>query len=40
MFTIAANALTPTLADGTYIYWGGGLGTILIIVIIVVLLRR
>ncbi|MFA6133036.1 MAG: hypothetical protein WC869_03345 [Phycisphaerae bacterium] len=40
MFTALANALTPVLADGTYIYWGGGLGTILIIVVIVLVLRR
>ena len=41
MFTALANALTPVLADGTYIYWGGGgLGTIIVIVVIVLLLRR
>jgi len=41
MFTTLANALTPILADGTYIYWGGGgLGTIIVIVVIVLLLRR
>ena len=41
MFTALANALTPVLADGTNIYWGGGgLGTILLIVVIVLLLRR
>jgi hypothetical protein len=41
MFTAFANAFSPVLADGTYIYWGGGgLGTILLIVVIVLLLRR
>ena len=40
MFTALANVLTPVLADGTYIYWGGGLGTIIVIVVIVLLLRR
>ena len=41
MFTALANAFTPVLADGTYLYWGGGgLGTILVIVVIVLLLRR
>jgi hypothetical protein len=40
MFTALAT-LTPMLADGTYIYWGGGgLGLIVVIVIIVLLLRR
>ena len=41
MFTALANALKPVLADGTYIYWGGGgLGLIILIVIIVLVLRR
>ena len=41
MLTSLANALTPVLADGTYVYWGGGgLGTIVLIVVIVLLLRR
>jgi hypothetical protein len=41
MLTALANVLTPVLADGTYIYWGGGsLGTIIVIVVIVLLLRR
>jgi hypothetical protein len=41
MFTALASALTPFLADGPYIYWGGGgLGLIIVIVIIVLLLRR
>ena len=40
MFTILATAFTPVLADGTYVYWGGGgLGLILLIVVIVLLLR-
>jgi hypothetical protein len=41
MFTVLANVLTPILADGPYIYLGGGgLGLIIIIVVIVLLLRR
>ena len=41
MFTALANAFTPVLADGPYIYWGGGgLGLIIVVVIIVLLLRR
>ena len=40
MLTALASAFTPVLADGTYIYWGGGLGTIVIIVVVVLLLRR
>ena len=41
MFTVLANVLPPVLADGTYLYWGGGgLGTIIVIVVIVLLLRR
>ena len=41
MFTALANVLTPTLAEGTYIYWGGGgLGLVIAIVVIVLLLRR
>jgi hypothetical protein len=41
MFTIIANALTPILAEGPYIYWGGGgLGLIIVIVVVVLLLRR
>ena len=41
MFTALANALSPVLANGPYIYWGGGgLGLIIIIVVIVLLLRR
>jgi hypothetical protein len=40
MFTALASTIMPVLAERTYIYWGGGLGTILIIVIIVLLLRR
>jgi hypothetical protein len=41
MFTAIANAFTPVLADGTYIYWGGGgLGLVVLIVVIVLLLRR
>jgi hypothetical protein len=40
MLTILANALTPVLGDGTYIYWGGGgLGLIIVIAVIVLLLR-
>jgi hypothetical protein len=40
MITAIATSLTPTLADGTYVYWGGGgLGLILVIVVIVLLLR-
>jgi len=40
MFTALANALMPVLAERTYIYWGGGLGTIILILVIVLLLRR
>ena len=41
MFTAIANAFTPVLADGPYIYWGGGgLGLIVVIVVVVLLLRR
>jgi hypothetical protein len=41
MVTTLATALTPVLADGPYIYWGGGgLGLIILIVVIVLLLRR
>ena len=41
MITALANVLTPVLADGPYIYWGGGgLGLILVIVVVVLLLRR
>jgi hypothetical protein len=41
MITALANVLTPVLADGQYIYWGGGgLGLILVIVVVVLLLRR
>lgn len=41
MFTTLANALTPVLAAGPYIYWGGGgLGLIIIIVVVALLLRR
>ena len=41
MFTALANGLTPVLANGPYIYWGGGgLGLIIVIVVIVLLLRR
>lgn len=40
MFTTLANALMPVLAERTYIYWGGGLGTIVLIVVVVLLLRR
>jgi len=40
MFTLLATALTPVLAAGPYIYWGGGgLGLIVVIVVIVLLLR-
>ena len=40
MITALATALAPTLADGPYLYWGGGgLGLILLIVVIVLLLR-
>ena len=39
MFTALANVLTPVLADGPYIYVGGGLGLIILIVVIVLLLR-
>ena len=41
MFTALANVLTPVLADGPYLYWGGGgLGLIILIVVIVLLVRR
>ena len=43
MFTSLANsnALMPVLANGPYIYWGGGgLGLVILIVVIVLLLRR
>jgi hypothetical protein len=41
MFTAIANAFTPVLADGPYIYWGGGgLGLVVLIVVIVLVLRR
>jgi hypothetical protein len=41
MFTVIANAFTPVLAHGPYIYWGGGgLGLVLVIVVIVLVLRR
>ena len=42
MFTAIANAITPVLADGPYIYYwgGGGLGLVLLIVVIVLVLRR
>jgi len=41
MLTNLANALMPVLADGPYIYWGGGgLGLIVVIVVIVLLVRR
>ena len=41
MFTALANVFTTVLADGPYIYWGGGgVGLILVILVIVLLLRR
>ena len=41
MFAALASALMPTLANGPYIYWGGGgLGLIIVIVIVVLLVRR
>ena len=41
MFNVIANVLTPVLARGPYIYWGGGgLGLIILIVVIVLLVRR
>ena len=41
MLTALVNAVTPVLADGPYIYWGGGgLGLIIVIVVVVLLLRR
>jgi len=41
MFTVIANVPTPVLANGPYIYWGGGgLGLIILIVVIVLLIRR
>jgi|GEM_PF-1536829 len=40
MFTVLANTIMPVLADGPYIYWGGGTGLIILIVVIVLLLRR
>jgi hypothetical protein len=40
MFTVLANTVMPVLAERTYIYWGGGLGTVIVIVVIVLLLRR
>jgi len=40
MFSALANTVMPVLAERTYIYWGGGLGTVLIVVVIVLLLRR
>jgi hypothetical protein len=41
MLSILANAYTPVLADGTYVYWGGGgLGLIVVIVLVVLVLRR
>ena len=40
MFTTLAHAFSPVLADGTYIYWGGGFGLIVVIVVVVLLLRR
>ena len=41
MLPALANALTPVLADGTYIYWGGGgVGILIVIVVLVLLLRR
>ena len=40
MFTALANTVMPVLAERTYIYWGGGLGTIVLIVVVVLLLRR
>ena len=41
MFSTLATAVAPVLADGPYIYWGGGgLGLIVVIVVIVLLLRR
>ena len=41
MLTNLAIILMPVLADGPYIYWGGGgLGLIVVIVVIVLLVRR
>jgi hypothetical protein len=41
MFSTLTNVVTPILAAGPYIYWGGGgLGLIILIVVIVLLLRR
>ena len=40
MFTALANAFMPVLADGPYIYVGGGLGLVIVIVVVVLLLRR
>ena len=40
MFAILAHGLSPVLADGTYLYWGGGgIGLIVVIVVIVLILR-
>jgi len=39
MFAALASVLTPVLAEGAYLYWGGGLGTVVVIVLIVLLLR-
>jgi hypothetical protein len=41
MFTTLAHVFSsPVLAEGTYIYWGGGFGLVVVIVVIVLLLRR
>lgn len=40
MFTILAHALSPALADGTYIYWGGGGVGIVVLLIVLVLIFR
>ena len=41
MVTAIATILAPVLADGPYLYWGGGgLGLIILIVVIVLLVRR
>jgi len=40
MFSTFSNALTPVLADGPYLYLGGGVGLIIVILVIVLLVRR
>lgn len=40
MVSVLAHAISPVLADGTYIYWGGGGVGIVVLIIVLVLIFR